>query len=84
MIYIYDIYMYDIYIYDIYIYDIYIYDIYMYDIDIYIYFFPLQAAKKRGNGILSQWVPAIRNNFWHCAKESQGDVNKMKIQYNRR
>ena len=54
----------------------------MYDIDIY--FFPLQAAKKRGNGILSQWVPAIRNHFWHCAKESQGDVDKMKVQYNRR
>ena len=52
--------------------------IYMYDIDIY---FPLQAAKKRGNDILSQWVPAIRNHFWHCAKESKGDVDKMKVQY---
>ena len=60
---------------------IYIYDIYDIDIYIYIFFFPLQAAKKRGNGILSQWVPAIRNHFWHCAKESQGDVDKMKVQY---
>ena len=51
---------------------------YMY---MYIFFHFVQAAKKSGNGILSQWVPAIRNHFWDSAKESQGDVDKMKVQY---
>lgn len=41
--------------------------------------FILQAAKKKSNEILKQWVAPIRIHFWHCAKECKGDVDKMKV-----
>ena len=33
----------------------------------------------RGNNVLADWVAAVRNHFWHCAKECKGDLSKMKV-----
>ena len=39
----------------------------------------LQAGKKKGNEVLQQWVSAVRNHFWHCSKDCDGDLENMKV-----
>ena len=44
---------------------------------IYIYIF--QVAKKKANQDLLQWIPDIRNHFWHCSKTCNGDEETLKV-----
>ena len=41
----------------------------------------LQAAKKCGNQVLTEWIPDIRNHFWHCAKNCDRDEDIFKVPY---
>jgi hypothetical protein len=37
----------------------------------------LEAANKRGNSSLHDWTSAIRNHFWFCAQQCNGDADKL-------
>jgi hypothetical protein len=37
----------------------------------------LELGNQRGNSALLNWVPSIRNHFWHCAESCNGDVDKL-------
>ena len=37
-----------------------------------------EAAGLRGNDALRNWIPSIRNHFWHSSETCGGDVHKMK------
>ena len=38
----------------------------------------ISIAQIKGNEDLKLWLPAIRNHFWHCARECEGDELKFK------
>lgn len=33
----------------------------------------------KGNEALREWIPAVRNHFWHCAESCNGDEYIMKV-----
>ncbi|CAB3982210.1 Hypothetical predicted protein [Paramuricea clavata] len=38
----------------------------------------MKRLQRRENAVLKDWVAAVRNHFWHCAKECNGSLKKMK------
>lgn len=38
-----------------------------------------QAAKEKGNDDLALWASSVRNHFWYCSRNCEGNVNQFKI-----
>ena len=38
-----------------------------------------QAAKRKENDALHEWVSAVHNNFWHCAESCGGDEETLRV-----
>eukprot|EP00112_Aurelia_sp_Birch-Aquarium-sp1_P002028 Seg1221.6 transcript_id=Seg1221.6/GoldUCD/mRNA.D3Y31 product="hypothetical protein" protein_id=Seg1221.6/GoldUCD/D3Y31 len=36
------------------------------------------AGKEKGNSKILDWVPSIRNHFWHCSESCDGKLDDMK------
>ena len=44
-----------------------------------IYFCCDQESKKAALRPLQQWSSSIRNHFWHCCQQADGDVEKLTV-----
>ena len=39
----------------------------------------LQAANLKDCGVIREWIEPVRNHFWFCCQEANGDLPALKV-----